>query len=171
MKKFLASLVVLGVVFGASTSAFASTLPQGVTLDSKIHPVAGVNASVTAKENAVMKVAESKLGTPYIWGHNEDRGQYGFDCSNFTSYVYHHALGYKITTFSRGQATSVGSPISRSQMRVGDLIIFDHGAHVGIYAGNNKVIQEGGGLAKVGYLSIAPGNYWGNHITSVKRMF
>ncbi|GMA63005.1 C40 family peptidase [Alicyclobacillus fastidiosus] len=145
--------------------------PRGVTIDSSIRPVAGLTASHQAKVNAVLSVARSKLGTPYIWGHNEDRGQYGFDCSNFTEYVYHHALGYHFTTASRGQYSSVGDPVPVSQISPGDLIIFEQGAHVGIYVGNNQFINCGGGLGKVGYLSLSPGSYWGNHISAVRRMF
>lgn len=145
--------------------------PPGVRIDYAITPVAGLNASPTAKINAVLSVAAGKIGTPYIWGHNEDRGQYGFDCSNFTEYVYHHALGYIITTYSKAQYTSVGVAVPFSQMQPGDLIAFEQGAHVGIYAGNNRMIQCGGGLHQVGYISIAPGTYWGNHISAIKRMF
>ncbi|MCL6592716.1 MAG: C40 family peptidase, partial [Alicyclobacillus sp.] len=145
---------------GVHAVTSAANLPPGVKLDASIQPLAGLTASTQKKINAVLQVAESKLGTPYEWGHNEDRGQVGFDCSNFTAYVYHHALGYLISTASRTQASSVGWTVSRSQMRPGDLLIFDDGKHVGIYAGNNQVIQEGGGLGKVGYLSIAPGSYW-----------
>ncbi|GMA61936.1 hypothetical protein GCM10025859_23760 [Alicyclobacillus fastidiosus] len=104
----------------------------------------------------MLNVAKSKMGTPYIWGHNEDRGQYGFDCSNFTSYVHRHALGYKMTTSSRAQFNDVGWNVSRTSMQPGALIIFDDGHHAGIYAGNDQVIQEGGGLGKVGYLSLNP---------------
>lgn len=151
--------------------AHAGTLPPGVSSDRSVHPLAGQNASVRAKESAVLHVADSKLGTPYIWGHNEDRGQYGFDCSNFTAYVYHHALGYRMSGASKTQFYSVGWRTSKTTMRPGDLIIFNHGGHVGIYAGNGRMIQEGGGLGKVGFLSVSPGSYWYNHITTVKRMF
>jgi cell wall-associated NlpC family hydrolase len=156
----------------ASASTTSSTLAPGVSIDYSIHPFAPRTATLTAaKEHAVLSVAQSKLGTPYIWGHNEDRGQYGFDCSNFTAYVYHHALGYKISTSSQTQYHSVGWKVSVSVMRPGDLVIFNNGGHVGIYAGNGQVIQEGGGLGKVGYLKITPGSYWYNHITTVKRLF
>lgn len=143
----------------------------GVWLDHRIRPRAGLRAPVWKKEQAVMSVARSKLGTPYIWGHNEDRGQYGFDCSNYIAYVYHHALGYHMYTSSKYQYHRVGTPVARRYMRVGDLVIFERGKHVGIYAGNSRVIEEGGGLGKVGYLSIGPRSYWGKRITVVKRMF
>ncbi|MBC9783788.1 peptidoglycan endopeptidase [Heliobacillus mobilis] len=154
-----------------STASVNSQLPPGVKMDKTIKPLASLSASDQQKLNAVLKVAKSKLGTPYIWGHNEDRGQRGFDCSNFTAYVYHHALGYKMSTASRTQNTSVGWKVPKSQMRPGDLVIFDNGKHVGIYVGNDQVIQEGGGLGKVGYLSVASNAYWGKHITAVKRMY
>lgn len=162
---------------GANTNAAAgyvgggTGLPPGVQMDPSIRPLAGLNAPRAVKFNAVLRVARSKLGTPYIWGHNEDRGQYGFDCSNFTAYVYHHALGYRISSMSRVQYTSVGYRVSRSNLQPGDLVVFRLGAHVGIYVGNQQMIDEGGGLGKVSYMTIAPGSYWGNHISAIKRMF
>jgi cell wall-associated NlpC family hydrolase len=156
----------------ASTTYKASTaLPPGVRFDPRVHALASRSASYQTKFNAVLRVAKSKLGTPYRWGHNEDRGQYGFDCSNFTSYVYHHALGYKLSTSSQTQYHSVGWRVPIKSMRPGDLVIFNRGGHVGIYIGNGKMIQEGGGLGKVGYLKLAPGSYWYRHISAVKRMF
>lgn len=147
------------------------TLPPGVQYDQSIRPLAGLSASTSAKAAAVIQIARSKLGTPYIWGHNEDRGQYGFDCSNFIAYVYHHALGYKFSGSSIVQNASVGWHKPVNSYNVGDLLIFENGGHVGIYAGNGKFIEEGGGLGKVGYLSLSPGNYWNGKITSVRRMF
>lgn len=152
-------------------TTFAATLPPGIHRDYSIRPQAPVYDTRAQKVSAVLRVATSKLGTPYIWGHNEDRGQYGFDCSNFTEYVYHHALGYLMSTSSRIQYTSVGYWVSKYRIKPGDLITFDSGGHVGIYAGNGEMIQEGGGLGRVGYLSVAPGSYWYNHISAVKRIF
>jgi len=146
-------------------------LPPGVTIDPSIHPLANTADSSAQKAHAVLQIAEGKIGTPYIWGHNEDRGQYGFDCSNFVEYVYHHALGYVMSGSSQTQNQSVGWRESLANIQPGDLLIFNNGGHVGIYAGNGRVIQEGGGLGKVGYLKFTPGSYWYTHLTSVRRMF
>lgn len=146
-------------------------LPPDATWDTTITPLVSPNASWEKKLAAVMFVAQSKLGTPYRLWHNEDRGQSGFDCSNFAAYVYHHALGLKISGSSQVQYKSVGWTVPVWSMRPGDLIIFENGAHVGIYVGNNEMIEEGGGLGKVGYLSVAPGSTWGSRITTVKRLF
>ncbi|MFB5192109.1 C40 family peptidase [Alicyclobacillus fastidiosus] len=146
-------------------------LPPGVTIDPAIVPVASLTATASQKFQAVLQVAKSKLGTPYEAGHNEDRGQTGFDCSNYTAYVFHHALGYIFSTSSKTQYTSVGTKVAISDMQPGDLLTFDDGGHSGIYIGNNEMIQCGGGLGKVGYLSVAPGSYWYQHLSAVKRMF
>ncbi len=159
-----------GVVAPSSVTA-VDNLPPGVSYDYYMSPLVSLNATRDQKFEAVLRVAKSKLGTPYIWGHNEDRGQYGFDCSNFTEYVYHHALGYLISSSSRVQAADVGTPVPVDSMLPGDLLIFDNGGHVGIYIGNGQMIEQGGGLGKVGYLRVSPGSYWYNHLTAVKRMF
>ncbi|WP_018133179.1 C40 family peptidase [Effusibacillus pohliae] len=178
LKRKVLSLVAAGVVavslagpVSAETGYRSANLPPGVSYDQNVIPVAPLDADYQTKFDAVLKVAESKLGTPYRWGHNEDRGQFGFDCSNFTAYVYHHALGYKMSGSSQVQYRSVGTPVPKSEMRPGDLVVFDQGHHVGIYIGNGRMIQEGGGLGKVGYLPLKPGSYWYKHITVVKRMF
>lgn len=146
-------------------------LPPDVAYDPTVNPLAPLNDSWTHKETAVLNVATSQMGVPYVWGASKDRGGSGFDCSNFTAYVYHHALGYDMSGASRIQAEYVGWRVPKSQIRVGDLMIFDNGGHVGIYAGNGQIIQEGGGLHRVGYLRYTVGSYWYNHLTTVKRMF
>jgi cell wall-associated NlpC family hydrolase len=151
----------------------AFRLPPGVKLDRSIRPLSATGASRAAKVKALIAIAERKLGVKWIWGHNEDRGQVGFDCSNFTSYVFHHALGYKMSTASKSQYFKVGWRRSGGEMKPGDLIVFSgktpH-AHVGIYVGNGKMIQCGGGLGKVGYMPVKTG-YWSRHISAIKRMF
>lgn len=169
-----ASAQTLSTSYGTSTQ-----LPPGVRYDpyvrTQLHgttvrgPLAARNATWQQKYNAVLTVAKSQLGVPYVWGHQV--AYQGFDCSNFTAYVYHHALGYGMSGASQTQNHSVGWQVPKSSMRPGDLLIFENGKHVGIYIGNGQMIEEGGGLGKVGYLSVKPGTYWGNHITAVKRMF
>ncbi len=148
-----------------------TALPPGVTYQPSVRPLAPRNDTNQQKFDAILQVAKAQLGTPYVWGTSKDRGQDSFDCSNFTAYVYHHALGYKMSGASQTQYHKIGWPVAKSAMRPGDLLVFDHGGHVGIYIGNGRMIQEGGGLHKVGYLKVSPGSYWYNHLTVVKRMY
>lgn len=143
--------------------------PPGVVMDPGMKPPASPTAPRAQKLAAVLREAARKLGTPYIWGHNEDRGQYGFDCSNYVEYVFHHSLGYLFTDWSVRQYRWVGTP--EKTMRPGDIVFFDQGKHCGIYVGGGRMIQEGGGLGKVGYLPLKPGSPWYARVSAIKRMF
>jgi cell wall-associated NlpC family hydrolase len=145
--------------------------PPGVKIDETLRPLVSPTAPREQKVAALRKVGESKLGVKYIWGHNEDRGQTGFDAPNFVAYVYHHGLGYLLPTSGRELYASVGVPVPLREMQAGDLVIFRNGGHAGIYMGNGKMLQIGGGTGKCTYLPLRPGSTWYKRISAVKRMF
>lgn len=92
---------------------------------------------------AILELAKSQLGDPYIYGGT---GPNGFDCSGFTSFVYKHN-GYTLARMCSGQMAQ-GVIVSREGLQVGDLIFFGPSLggvnHVGIYAGDGKMIHAGG---------------------------
>jgi hypothetical protein len=173
---YLSPRTVVSPSVNASSAAFAigqllSVPPPGVSMDHMIQARAGIGALPKDKADAVISVASSQEGAPFVWGHNKDRGQNGFDCGNFASYVYHHALGYLMSGNSDVQWDTVGQGVPIWDMRKGDLLLFDRGKHVGIYMGDDQMIQCGGGLGKVGVLSLGPDSYWGKHLSAVRRMY
>ena len=94
----------------------------------------------------VIASGEKYLGTPYKYG-----APYGqtntFDCSSFTKTVFAEN-GITLPRSSRQQAT-VGTPVSKSQLKKGDLIFTSTSyssniSHVAIYAGNGKVLHTYG---------------------------
>ena len=92
-------------------------------------------------------------GISYVYGG--DSPAEGFDCSGFTSYVFGRA-GKQIPRTSSAQAAAA-TPISRSQLRPGDLIFFrPYGSvsHVAIYAGNSMVWESPGTGQQVRYAGI-----------------
>lgn len=155
---------------GGSTPAQPGLMP-GVTVDLSSSPLVSVESSEAQKQQAVLQVAKSQLGVPYIWGHSEDTGHQGFDHSSFVQFVYRRALGYRFSRIAREQAARVGRPVTVSEMRAGDLLIFSGGSHVGLYAGDDRMISQGGGRGHIGYLRVGPGSYWRRRLTAVKRMF
>jgi cell wall-associated NlpC family hydrolase len=76
------------------------------------------------------------IGVPYVYGGSTPAG---FDCSGFVLFLYSH-VGISLAHNARVQGQS-GTVISRADARPGDLVIFDGGAHDGIYAGNNMVLD------------------------------
>lgn len=95
------------------------------------------------KVKAIINLAKSKLGCPYVWGAE---GPNSFDCSGFTYYVYKNAGKVTLPRTSREQA-KYGTYVSKENLKPGDLVFFDsnYGSnvnHVGIYIGNNEMIHS-----------------------------
>lgn len=98
-------------------------------------------ASRPAAANDVVRTAYAYRGTPYRWG-GASRG--GFDCSGFTSYLYHRK-GVSLPHSASGQF-NMGKHVSRGEMKPGDLVFFHtvtRGiSHVGMYVGNGKFVHS-----------------------------
>jgi cell wall-associated NlpC family hydrolase len=116
------------------------------------------NGSVTGTD--VVNYAKKFLGRPYVYGAN---GPKAFDCSGFTSYVYKH-FGYSLYRSALSQLKN-GTPVSKSNLAPGDLVIFKPyssrttSGHVGIYIGNNQMIHASSTNKKVEIRSLDSGSY------------
>jgi cell wall-associated NlpC family hydrolase len=67
-------------------------------------------------------------------------GPDSFDCSGLTMYAY-AAAGITLPHSSRAQST-MGVPVSRSELEPGDLVFFySPVSHVGIYIGNGQMVH------------------------------
>ena len=90
------------------------------------------------KINAVISVAKSKLGSPYVWGAT---GPSSFDCSGLMVYSFKKGAGINLPRVSKHQARA-GRYVSRSELRPGDLIFWGNPVHhVALYIGNGKYIH------------------------------
>ena len=108
--------------------------------------------STSASVSKVISLAKSLLGKPYVWGA---QGPSSFDCSGYTYYVLKNAANITIPRVSKDQSKH-GTSVSKSNLRVGDLIFFDTSgandgnvSHVGIYLGNNEFIHASSSKGKV----------------------
>ena len=109
----------------------------------------GSHAAVSA-----LRVAATKLGRPYVWGA---AGPSAFDCSGLVQWAYKQ-IGISLPRTSRAQS-NVGVPVSRDDLRPGDLVFFySPVSHVGIYLGNNKILnaEQSGRPVKVSDISHLP---------------
>jgi len=119
----------------------AVTSAAGSSYRSKYHGMSsrGMLPGV-AVGNAIVKSAFRFMGVPYVFGGTTPSG---FDCSGFVQYVY-NINGIKTPRMAHHQYYA-GTPISRSQLRPGDLVFFETYtvgiSHVGIYIGDNKFIH------------------------------
>lgn len=127
-------------------------------------------AGATTQGAVAIRAAERFIGTPYVWGGGDPsgptlglsgtgaldqpanlEGKPGFDCSGLVQYAYAQA-GVILPRTSETQATFVqsmgGWTTNINQLVPGDLVFFAgsdgsiaNPGHVGIYLGNNQMIQ------------------------------
>jgi len=94
----------------------------------------------TASSGDAISTAKQFLGRPYVWGGNNPTS--GFDCSGLVQWSYKQA-GVSLPRTASQQYLAT-QRISAGEARVGDLVFFSYGsgvAHVGIYLGNNTMID------------------------------
>ena len=139
-----------------TTTAPATTLPS---------------TTAPSPATAVVNTAKQYLGIPYVWG-GETPGT-GFDCSGFTSYV----LARNGITISRTAALQFGSgtPVTRSNLRVGDLVFFTTytagASHTGIYLGDGNFIHASSAAGKVTISNLNNSTYYSSRFLGGRRYF
>jgi cell wall-associated NlpC family hydrolase/F0F1-type ATP synthase membrane subunit b/b' len=128
--------------------------------------VAGT-VKVSGGAQQILSFAAKFLGTPYVWGGTTPSP--GFDCSGYVQYVYRNA-GISLSRTSEQQFNN-GVSVSRSELRPGDLVFFhtysSGASHVGIYVGNNTMINSSNG--GVSYDDMT-NSYWARRYLGARRV-
>jgi cell wall-associated NlpC family hydrolase len=138
-----------GPVFATRPDVPAAKPPAPKPATPSPGSAAGSSAGATA-----LAAAMGERGTPYVWGGTSPSG---FDCSGLTMWSYRKA-GVKLPRSSKAQST-VGTPVSKGELRPGDLVFFySPVSHVAIYIGNGQVVHasEPGEPVKISQLSRMP---------------
>ncbi|UKS26427.1 C40 family peptidase [Paenibacillus sp. HWE-109] len=106
------------------------------------HQADAATASITAASRAsqVISIGKNYLGRPYQFGAKAGQTR-TFDCSSFTQYVFNR-IGVNLPRTSK-QQSHVGSYVSRSNLRTGDLVFFSIPGKPGVI--NHVAIYMGGG--------------------------
>jgi cell wall-associated NlpC family hydrolase len=102
----------------------------------------------------VVKEACAQIGKPYVWGAT---GPSAFDCSGLTQWAW-AKVGVHLTHYT-GAQWNEGVPVSRADLRPGDLVFFHSDLrHVGIYVGNNTMVHAPttGDVVRMASLDVLP---------------
>ena len=102
--------------------------------------VYSTRAAMRPDQQAVVNMALSFQGVPYVWGGTSPSG---FDCSGLVQYVYSHAVGISLPRVTTDQEKQ-GKEVSLGALLPGDLLFWGargSSHHVAIYIGDNKFIQ------------------------------
>lgn len=103
----------------------------------------------TTKGEQAIAFGKKYMGTPYKFGASTKTTSV-FDCSSFTKHVMKQ-FGVTLPRTS-AQQSKVGTPVSKANLKAGDLVFFSSGSrangknvtHVAIYAGNGKILHTYG---------------------------
>lgn len=174
VKRVAAGAAVLALAFGAlsgtelpahadtaSPATPISSLPQSGANASLLSAVRVAKVSVDATKSTKKKKKKSKGTKALAFAKRQlgDRYRYGgtgpnaWDCSGLTRGAW-KAAGKKIPRTSQAQSRA-GKKVSRKNLKKGDLVFFYSGkSHVGIYAGNGKVIHASRPGKPVSYIKM-----------------
>lgn len=132
----------------------------------KEKPIVTVSKPPSGDRNALVTIARSLLGSPYVSGGN---GPSGFDCSGFVSYVYGR-VGLSIPRSTTGQL-GIGTSVSRENMVIGDILVWSANGssptHTGIYIGNGQMIHAANPRKGVIISSVSS---WPETLISIRRI-
>lgn len=97
--------------------------------------IAAAKEASRQKGKEIVAYAKRFIGNPYVYGGTSLTR--GTDCSGFVMGVYKH-FGVSLPRTSYSMRT-VGRAVSYSDIQVGDIVCYS--GHVGIYAGNGKIVN------------------------------
>jgi cell wall-associated NlpC family hydrolase len=125
-----------------------------------IHWVNSPAFKVTVRSSGAKVIAEARKHKGALYKFAA-AGPKRFDCSGFTQYVFRKTTGKKLPHKANSQQ-KYGKKISKSNKKVGDLIVFrsgSYGTHAGIYAGGGYIWDSPHSGARVGKHKIWSNNY------------
>ena len=118
---------------------------------------------------AIAAQAAALVGTPYHFGGADSAG---FDCSGLALYV-HERVGLTIPRTAAEQQRAA-QPVPLEQLEPGDLVFFrirKHGVdHVGIYAGDGRLVHAPRAGGAVSYADLAHG-FYARHLAGAGRFW
>lgn len=122
-----------------------------------------------------IEIALKKVGCKYVRGA---KGPNSFDCSGFVYWCLNQAgvkQGY-LTSVGWRTVTKYKRITKMSDLKRGDVLVFSGSSatgkgHVGIYLGNNKMVDAGSSKGEVVIRSSIKTNYWTSHFLMAYRIW
>lgn len=142
---------VVGYVFAGYTTEITkftfgeSFVVEEIIIDEDGIDISALQGEITGED--VVEFAMQFLGNPYVWGGTDLLN--GADCSGFVQSVYSY-FGISLPRTSATQR-SAGMEVSYEKIEQGDIICYD--GHVGIYIGDDKIINAIGSAYGIGISS------------------
>ena len=125
--------------------AFIPAVLAGAVLLSQAPSTPTSAATITTEAQQIVAIAKRQIGDPWRYAAS---GPGAFDCSGLVRFAYKKAGdGGAIRAGTLRSARSIylwfksHGKASRHNPRIGDLVVWGYGSHIGIYVGNGKAIS------------------------------
>lgn len=122
-------------------------------------------AGLKGNRLAAVREASSYLGNPYVFA---GRSHQGIDCSGLVMEVY-NKLGFNVARHSaawqRDNIPGVKT-YNLNELRPGDLVAWQDGSHIAIYAGNGEIIE-----AQNPSVGVVRDKIWSKNVVGIKLRF
>ena len=171
MKKLI-SVCVLGLA--AATAAHATPqvddMEKFLSQHNVLSQIQQASSNVRSSASELVSNAMGFLGVRYRYGGTSP--ETGFDCSGFVRATFEKTIGRILPRRASDQAAA-GQPISRDELKPGDLVFFNTMrrtfSHVGIYIGEGKFIHSPrtGSTVRVDSMDAS---YWTSRFDGARRM-
>ena len=148
---------------GSSNSSGGSSSTRATT---RAASVGSGGATVSGSAQALINVASSKLGCPYVWGA---KGPNSFDCSGFVYWCLNQ-VGVRQSYLTSSGWRNPGRyqrVSSFDSIQAGDIVVVS--GHVGIAAGGGTVIDASSSNGRVVHRSLS--SWWRNNFIVAWRIF
>ncbi len=172
-KRFISTT--LSVVIGFSA--------LGVVPDT-IHPIKASAATtntqnnqqaVEAKADQLIQTAKSLIGkATYSNTEYKPTYPYKFSCATFLMYIFEQN-GVDLATYNEDYMMKQGTPVAKDQVQKGDLLFFDSKGgnipdHIGLYIGDNKIIQMADPTQKIVITDLDSKPYYKDGFITARRV-
>ena len=114
---------------------------------------------------AAVREASSYLGSPYVFA---GRSRQGIDCSGLVMEVY-NKMGFNVPVhFAAWQRDNIPGvkTYNLNELRPGDLVAWNDGSHIAIYAGNGEIIE-----AQNPRVGVVRDKIWSKNVVGIKLRF
>lgn len=172
-KRFVATT--LSVVIGFSTLGVAPAAIHPVTASAATINAQNNQQAVETKANQLIQTAKSLIGKA-TYSNTEYKATYPykFSCATFLMYIF-EKNGVHLGTYNEDFMMKQGTYVSKDQLQKGDLLFFDSRGgnipnHVGMYIGDNKIIQMADPKQKIVITDLDSKPYYKDSYITARRV-
>ncbi len=172
-KRFISTT--LSVVIGLSALGVAPDTIHPIKASAATTNTQNNQQAVEAKADQLIQTGKSLIGkATYSNTEYKPTFPYKFSCATFLMYIFEQN-GVDLATYNEDYMMQQGTPVAKNQLQKGDLLFFDSRGgnipnHVGMYIGDNKIIQMADPTQKIVITDLDSKPYYKDSYITARRV-